>query len=124
VPWSEEEDVRLRLAHDVYGKSWIEVAVMIPGRGGHQCSERWSELMLKGETSTSTSTPAPTQVQEPGWHYSPKWSLEEERVLWIAVQSLGQADWVAVALRMGNKRAAKAVSALEHQCCYLYLTSV
>lgn len=39
--WSDEEDDRLRSAVEIYGLSWVDIAVAIPGRTNEQCRDRW-----------------------------------------------------------------------------------
>ncbi|KAF7433305.1 hypothetical protein PC9H_005255 [Pleurotus ostreatus] len=39
--WSDEEDNRLRSAVEIYGLSWVDIAVAIPGRTNEQCRDRW-----------------------------------------------------------------------------------
>jgi hypothetical protein len=108
--WTSEEDERLRQAHEVYGKSWADVAMMIHGRSNQQCSERWAELAVGG------GTPVADAPADAAWQYNPKWTKEEEHGLWNAARGAAAVDWSQIVVQLGNRRAAKAV-----RCCvYIY----
>jgi hypothetical protein len=78
--WKEEEDTKLIEAVKKYGKKWVKVATLVPGRSNHQCQKRWADTL------------DPTSGKSAG-----KWTPEEDAKLTEAVQKLGKESWVAVA---------------------------
>lgn len=78
--WTDEEDDRLRQAVQAYGKSWVDVAVLMPGRNNDQCRDRWTEKLDPGKT---------------------RWSEEDDDKLLEAVETLG-AEWAQVMEHVGN----------------------
>ncbi|KAI0269204.1 hypothetical protein BC834DRAFT_1016795, partial [Gloeopeniophorella convolvens] len=92
--WSPEEDAQLRLAVELYGHAWMEVASVIPGRNNEQCRDRWSERLnpkiAKG-----------------------RWTPEEDAKLLVAVEELGTGKWKEVSDRVGTGRT-------DNTCRYRY----
>ncbi|KII95876.1 hypothetical protein PLICRDRAFT_34825 [Plicaturopsis crispa FD-325 SS-3] len=78
--WTDEEDDRLRQAVQAYGKSWVDVAVLMPGRNNDQCRDRWTEKLDPGKT---------------------RWSEEDDDKLLEAVETLGT-EWAQVMEHVGN----------------------
>ncbi|KAG2339853.1 hypothetical protein BDR05DRAFT_938425 [Suillus weaverae] len=83
--WSNEEDSRLRLAVQVYGTSWVNVASAIPGRHNDQCRDRWNDIL----------NPVVTKG---------RWTEEEDRDLLAIVQQLGTSSWKEISNRLGSGR--------------------
>ncbi|KAF8484987.1 hypothetical protein DFH94DRAFT_257254 [Russula ochroleuca] len=83
--WSPEEDAQLRLAVDLYGKAWMEVASFIPGRTNEQCRERWTERL-------NPKVPRG------------KWTAEEDARLLSAVDEFGEKSWKEVSDSVGTGR--------------------
>ncbi|KAI8928621.1 Homeodomain-like protein, partial [Entophlyctis helioformis] len=48
--WSSKEDVLLRKAYGEFGKTWVKIAEMIPGRTQRQCRTRWV-MMRRAEVA-------------------------------------------------------------------------
>ena len=92
--WTAEEDAQLRLAVDLYGHAWMEVASVIPGRNNEQCRDRWTERI-------NPKVPRG------------KWTAEEDRRLISAVDELGVGKWKEVSERVGTGRTDNTVSFLE-----------
>jgi hypothetical protein len=79
--WTPEEDAKLTKAVKEHGKKeWVAVAVMVPGRTGKQCRQRWVDKL------------DPTYGKSAG-----KWTPEEDAKLTKAVRKHGK-KWVAVAM--------------------------
>jgi hypothetical protein len=89
--WSPEEDAQLRLAVDLYGKAWMEVASFIPGRTNEQCRERWTERL-------NPKVPRG------------KWTAEEDARLLSAVDEFGEKSWKEVSDSVGTGRTDNTVS--------------
>ncbi|KAH9999382.1 hypothetical protein BJV77DRAFT_1064287 [Russula vinacea] len=68
------EDAQLRLAVDLYGNAWMEVASFIPGRTNEQCRDRWSSRL-------NPKVPRG------------KWTAEEDARLLSAVDEFGVEKW-------------------------------
>ncbi|KAJ7086654.1 hypothetical protein C8R44DRAFT_33702 [Mycena epipterygia] len=83
--WSSEEDTRLTAAVLGYGKSWAEVASVVPGRTSEQCRDRW----------TNTLDPAKLSGKKDGW------SEEENKTLIEAIKKVGN-KWKMIGLQMGR----------------------
>ncbi|KAI0303178.1 hypothetical protein BC826DRAFT_1138792 [Russula brevipes] len=94
--WSPEEDAQLRLAVDLYGHAWMEVASVIPGRNNEQCRDRWSERL-------NPKIPRG------------KWSTEEDARLLSAIEEFGVGRWKEVSERVGTGRT-------DNTCRYHYDT--
>ncbi|XP_042442337.1 uncharacterized protein LOC122027438 isoform X1 [Zingiber officinale] len=78
--WTEEEDAQLRAAVENYGENnWQIVASCLEGRLGNQCSNRWSR----------TVNPARKKVG--------RWSVDEDKLLKVAVKLFGAKNWVKIA---------------------------
>ncbi|XP_042442370.1 uncharacterized protein LOC122027438 isoform X2 [Zingiber officinale] len=76
----EEEDAQLRAAVENYGENnWQIVASCLEGRLGNQCSNRWSR----------TVNPARKKVG--------RWSVDEDKLLKVAVKLFGAKNWVKIA---------------------------
>jgi hypothetical protein len=89
--WTAEEDAQLRLAVDLYGHAWMEVASVIPGRNNEQCRDRWTERI-------NPKVPRG------------KWTAEEDRRLISAIDELGVGKWKEVSERVGTGRTDNTVS--------------
>ncbi|KAA1466108.1 hypothetical protein DENSPDRAFT_790470 [Dentipellis sp. KUC8613] len=86
--WSPEEDAKLRMAVDLYGHTWMEVASVIPGRTNEQCRDRWSERLNPSVAKG-------------------KWTSEEDKRLLAAVQEVlqnGDLRWKDVSEKLGTGR--------------------
>ncbi|KAI9507697.1 Homeodomain-like protein [Russula earlei] len=83
--WSPEEDAQLRLAVNLYGHAWMEVASVIPGRNNEQCRDRWTERLNPKVTKG-------------------KWTTEEDARLLSAVSEFGVGKWKEVSERIGTGR--------------------
>ncbi|KAJ7499157.1 hypothetical protein FB451DRAFT_1358441, partial [Mycena latifolia] len=81
--WSLEEDKRLIAAIAGYGKSWAEIASVIPGRTNEQCRDRW----------TGSLDPAKIKKDD--------WGEEEDKALLEAVKTMGN-KWKAIGTQMGR----------------------
>lgn len=92
--WTAEEDAQLRLAVDLYGHAWMEVASVIPGRNNEQCRDRWTERI-------NPKVPRG------------KWTAEEDRRLISAIDELGVGKWKEVSERVGTGRT-------DNTCRYRY----
>lgn len=94
--WSPEEDTQLRLAVDLYGHAWMEVASFIPGRTNEQCRDRWTERL-------NPKIPRG------------KWTSDEDARLLSAVDEFGLGKWKEVSERVGTGRT-------DSTCRYRYET--
>jgi len=92
--WSPEEDARLRLAVDLYGHAWMEVASVIPGRNNEQCRDRWTERL-------NPKVPRG------------RWSAEEDARLLSAIGEFGVGRWKEVSERVGTGRTINTVSLIH-----------
>jgi hypothetical protein len=79
--WRAEEDAKLTDAIRNYGKDWVAVAPMVPGRTNLQCRQRWVYL-----NPSVDRTPESTGF----------WTPEEDAKLIEGLQKHGK-NWVAVA---------------------------
>jgi hypothetical protein len=86
--WSAEEDKRLIDAVAGYGKSWAEVASVVPGRTNEQCRDRW----------TGTLDPAKIKAKLDDW------TEESDQALLEAVKSMGN-KWKAIGIKLGHSTA-------------------
>jgi hypothetical protein len=77
--WTAEEDGKLFVAVTKYGKDWVAVAVLVPGRTSEQCRARWASCLDPGMNRATG-----------------KWTAEEDAKLIEGAQKHGK-DWVAVA---------------------------
>ncbi|KAJ7638591.1 hypothetical protein FB45DRAFT_406520 [Roridomyces roridus] len=82
--WTEEEEQRLVAAVTGYGRSWVEVASVIPGRTSDQCRDRW----------TAGFDPARKKETKAG-----AWSKEEDQKLLETVNRMGR-KWKAIGVQM------------------------
>jgi hypothetical protein len=80
--WTSDEDKQLKDAVQTHGgKSWGEIAALIPGRTKIQCSSRWHGLGCSiGRANGRTG----------------KWTSDEVIKLKDAIQTHGDKDWVAI----------------------------
>ncbi|KAK7695622.1 hypothetical protein QCA50_000258 [Cerrena zonata] len=85
VPWTEEEDARLRDAVEIYGTAWSEIAEFLPNRNSEQCRERWQEKL------------SPTLAKG-------KWAEAEDQALLAAVEQVGEGKWKEISRILGNGR--------------------
>ena len=92
--WSPEEDTQLRLAVDLYGHAWMEVASFIPGRTNEQCRDRWTERL-------NPKVPRG------------KWTSEEDARLLSAVDEFGLGRWKEVSEGVGTGRTDNTVSSVD-----------
>jgi myb proto-oncogene protein len=45
-PWTEDADVKLKDAVQMYGgKDWVAIAALVPGRMKRQCCNRWEKAL-------------------------------------------------------------------------------
>jgi myb proto-oncogene protein len=77
--WTPDEDAKLTKAVKKYGKDWVAVAALVPGRSNVQCYQRWTKNL------------DPSRGKNAG-----KWNSEEDAKLTEAVKKHGN-NWVAVA---------------------------
>jgi hypothetical protein len=77
--WTAKEEAMLIDAVKKYGKDWVAVATLVPGRTNNQCLQRWARCMGPGIDRAMG-----------------KWTAKEDAKLTIAVKKHGK-DWVAVA---------------------------
>ena len=89
--WTSEEDTQLRLAVDLYGHAWMEVASVVQGRNNEQCRDRWTERL-------NPKVPRG------------KWTAEEDKRLISAVDELGVGKWKEVSERVATGRSDNTVS--------------
>lgn len=80
--WSEEEDGLLKEAVSVFGRSWMDVCVWVPGRNNEQCRERWQELDKHKE--------------------SRQWTEEDDEALLQAREAVGGSKWVEIGRILGR----------------------
>ncbi|KAI0091868.1 hypothetical protein BDY19DRAFT_927189 [Irpex rosettiformis] len=80
--WTEGEDILLKNAVSVFGRSWMEVCIWIPGRNNEQCRERWQEV----EKTTKQR----------------HWTEAEDEALLDAYKTVGGPRWVEVAKIIGR----------------------
>lgn len=104
MPWTADEDERLRVAHEVYGSSWVEIAHMLKGRSNHQCSERWNELQAIPAIPITDTGPSRATT------HASLWSKVEEQSLWETVGKAKQPNWAQVAAQLNHQRPMTAVS--------------
>jgi hypothetical protein len=76
--WSPKEDALLTEAVQKYGKKWVPVAALVPGRTNPQCRSRWLRHL------------------DPANMKKGRWTPEEDEILAEAVRKLGT-DFTAVA---------------------------
>jgi hypothetical protein len=76
--WTPAEDAKLTKAVKKYGKDWVAVATLVPGRTNLQCLRRWVGPLNLSNGKKGT------------------WTQEEDAKLTDAVKKHGK-DWVAVA---------------------------
>ncbi|KAJ7179348.1 hypothetical protein C8R46DRAFT_1211919 [Mycena filopes] len=98
--WSPEEDKRLTAAVAGYGKSWSEVASVVPGRTNEQCRDRWIGIL----------DPSNLKKEE--------WDSEDEEVLLQCVRTMGR-KWKPIAAKM-NRTPANVGTSLPPLGCWGY----
>jgi hypothetical protein len=76
--WSPKEDALLTEAVQKYGRKWVPVAAVVPGRTNPQCRSRWLRHL------------------DPASGKKGRWTPEEDAILIEAVRKLGT-DFTAVA---------------------------
>jgi hypothetical protein len=55
--WAEDEDIKLKTAVHIHGgKSWDEIAVLVPGRTHKQCQTRWHRVLVDSDVRMATGT--------------------------------------------------------------------
>jgi hypothetical protein len=59
--WTPEEDAKLTAAVKEYGKHWVEVAAMVPGRINNQCRQRWIKSLDPDRVLRKITTTAITK---------------------------------------------------------------
>ena len=82
--WTEEQDVQLRRAVNVFGNSWSEVCIFVTGRNSEQCRDRWDFLN-------------PTVPRT-------KWTDEEDEALLGVVEQVGEGRWKDISRVLNNGR--------------------
>ncbi|KAI0772651.1 hypothetical protein BC629DRAFT_1291343 [Irpex lacteus] len=80
--WTQEEDGLLKEAVSVFGRSWMDVCVWVPGRNNEQCRERWQELDKHKE--------------------SRQWTEEDDEALLQAREAVGGSKWVEIGRILGR----------------------
>jgi hypothetical protein len=78
--WNGEEDAKLIEAVEKYGKDWVVVATLVPGRTDKQCRARWTQALAPVAAGTTAG----------------RWTPEEDAKLIDAVEKYAK-NWVAVA---------------------------
>jgi hypothetical protein len=81
--WTPEEDAKLTGAVMKYGKDWVTVAPLVPGRTNLQCRQRWVRYLDPPIDRTPETT---------GF-----WTAKEDAKLTSAMEKHGK-NWVAVAV--------------------------
>jgi hypothetical protein len=76
--WTPKEDALLTEAVHKYGRKWVPIAALVPGRTNPQCRTRWLQHL------------DPTNAKKG------RWTPEEDAILTEAVEKLGK-DFTAVA---------------------------
>jgi hypothetical protein len=80
--WTSDEDITLKDAVETHGgKSWDEIAALVPGRTRTQCSSRWHGLDCSIDRANG---------------HTGRWTDDEVIKLKAAVQTHGDKDWVAI----------------------------
>jgi hypothetical protein len=80
--WKPEEDAKLTEAVTEYGKNWLAVSALVPGRNNVQCHNRWINYVWPTIEGKNVS--------------SGKWTSEEDAKLIGAVTKCGT-NWIEVA---------------------------
>jgi hypothetical protein len=94
VDWTKDEDARLIDLVATHGEGkWAKIAKGIPGRTGHQCQQRWTEVL------------AP-------WINKDPWTLEEDNRLIELHGELGNA-WTAIVRWLNTGRT---LQNIRHHC--------
>lgn len=97
-PWTAEEDMQLKRAVEVYGRSWIDIATWVSTRSNEQCRDRWQETLN------------PTNRG--------KWTEEEDQTLMDAYDAAGGPRWKEISQMVG--RSDNMVSCFEWEDRELY----
>lgn len=84
-PWTAEEDEILRKAVEQFkGRSWKQVAELLPGRTHSQAAHRWQKVLDPKLKKGS-------------------WTKDEDEMLQTAVEEMGEGHWSRVAERVGTR---------------------
>lgn len=89
--WTEEEDIKLILAHEAYTK-WTEISSLLPGRTGMKCRERYMNVLDPNANQTK---------------HCP-WTKDETDRLFQLVSLYGAGNWSKIAEGM--------VTRTDNQC--------
>lgn len=82
--WKPEELKVLIEAVDTYGEDWKKIAMLLPGRTGDNCRNRYYH------------------AQNSASHIG-SWSAQEDETLSLAVKELGDKDWMNVSSRLPGR---------------------
>ncbi|KAI0347492.1 hypothetical protein BDW22DRAFT_1351937 [Trametopsis cervina] len=81
-PWTSEEDTMLQQAVEVFGRSWVDVCIWVPGRTNEQCRERWQD-------------PSKSGAKGP-------WTSEEDQLLVETYERVGGPKWKDISKTVGR----------------------
>jgi hypothetical protein len=82
--WTEDEDIKLQYSVQMHrGKNWVAIALLVPGRTGKQCHNRWKDEL----------DPTIDRANE----RTGSWTEEEDLKLKYSVEMHSGKDWVAIA---------------------------
>ncbi|TCD71353.1 hypothetical protein EIP91_011124 [Steccherinum ochraceum] len=82
--WTEQEDLQLRRAVEVFGHAWSDVCTFVAGRTSDQCRDRWQDFLNPTVTRT-------------------KWTEAEDQALYNAIEQVGEGKWKEVSRLMNGR---------------------
>jgi hypothetical protein len=86
--WAVEEEKKLASAVEAFGShTWARIAVNVPRRNENQCSSKWWSMSSKASATATAKI----------------WSVEEEKKLVSAVETLGTSSWVKLAANVPGR---------------------